>query len=249
MLRRLIDGIGLGRSAHLLDRNRTRVDKAGHADDLVALLRTASVYSDAGTFEEDLRAVLARHRGAGEVRDGVTLSTVHRVKGMEWDRVLVFGADRGLMPHDLSENVEEERRILYVAITRARRQAVVVADARRPSRFLAEMRGRPPRETRGSTARAPAAAKATATPVGVDPELFEKLKAWRLDRSRAQEVPAYVVFSNQTLEGIAARKPRNEHELLEVMGVGPTKLDRYGEEVLDIVREALESVQVDSPSH
>ncbi|MXZ68469.1 MAG: ATP-dependent DNA helicase UvrD2 [Acidimicrobiia bacterium] len=241
VLRRLIDGIGLGRSAHLLDRNRTRVDKAGHADDLVALRRTASVYGEVGTFEEDLRAVLARHRGAGEVRDGVTLSTVHRVKGMEWDRVLVFGADRGLMPHDLSENVEEERRILYVAVTRARRQAVVVADARRPSRFLAEMRGRPARETRearGSTARSRVAAAAPAPPEDVDPELFEKLKNWRRDRSRELQVPAYRVFSNQTLEGIAARQPRNDQELLAVNGVGPTKLALFGAEVLEIVRES-----------
>ena len=243
VLGRLIDGIGLARSAHLLDRNRTRVDKAGHADDLVALRRVASVYGEVGMFEEDLRAVLARHRGAGD-RDGVTLSTVHRVKGMEWDRVLVFGADRGLMPHDLSENVEEERRILYVAVTRARRQAVVVADADRPSRFLAEMRGRPARETRearGSTARSPAAAAAPATPEDVDPELFEKLKAWRLNRSRELDVPAYILFSNRTLEGIAARKPRNEQELLAVSGVGPTKLDLFGEEVLEIVRECSSS--------
>ena len=174
VLRRLIDVIGLGRSAHLLDRNRTRVDKAGHADDLVALLRAASVYREVGTFEEDLRAALARHRGAGEVRDGVTLSTVHRVKGMEWDRVLVFGADRGLMPHDLSENLEEERRILYVAITRARRQAVVLADAGRPSRFLAEMRGRQPREARVSTARTPVAASRPETPVEVDSRVARK---------------------------------------------------------------------------
>lgn len=241
VLRRLIDRIGLERSAHLLDRNRTRVDKAGHTDDLVALQRTASVYGDVGTFEEDLRAVLARHRGAGEVRDGVTLSTVHRVKGMEWDRVLVFGADRGLMPHTLSENVEEERRILYVAITRARRQAVVVADAGRPSRFLAEMRGRPVREAPDAAVRSPAAVKQTDTPEEVDPELFEKLKTWRRDRSKELDVPAYILFSNRTLEGIAARRPRNEHELLAVSGVGPTKLELYGEEVLEIVREGSSS--------
>ena len=241
VLRRLIDDIGLGRSAHLLDRNRTRVDKAGHADDLVALHRTASVYSEVGTFEENLRAALARHRGAGEVRDGVTLSTVHRVKGMEWDRVLVFGADRGLMPHALSENVEEERRILYVAITRARRQAVVVADADRPSLFLAEMRGRQPRKVPGSTSGRPVASTGPVTPVEVDSELFEQLKTWRRDRSRELDVPAYILFSNRTLEGIAARRPRNEHELLAVSGVGPTKLDLFGEEVLEIVRECSSS--------
>ena len=241
VLRRLIDGIGLGRSAHLLDRNRTRVDKAGHADDLVALLRTASVYREVGTFEEDLRAALARHRGAGDVRGGVTLSTVHRVKGMEWDRVLVFGADRGLMPHDLSENLEEERRILYVAITRARRQAVVLADAGRPSRFLAEMRGREPREAGVSTARTPVAAPRPETPANVDPELLERLKTWRRDRSKEDKVPAYVVFSNRTLAGIAVRKPRSEEELLAVSGVGPTKLELYGEEVLEIVREGSSS--------
>ena len=241
VLRRLIDVIGLGRSAHLLDRNRTRVDKAGHADDLVALLRAASVYREVGTFEEDLRAALARHRGAGEVRDGVTLSTVHRVKGMEWDRVLVFGTDRGLMPHDLSENLEEERRILYVAITRARRQAVVLADAGRPSRFLAEMRGRQPREARVSTARTPVAAARPEAPVEVDPELLERLKTWRRDRSKEDNVPAYIVFSNRTLAGIAVRQPRTEEELLAVSGVGPTKLELYGEEVLEIVRETSKS--------
>jgi DNA helicase-2/ATP-dependent DNA helicase PcrA len=244
VLRRLIDRIGLERSAHLLDRNRTRVDKAGHTDDLVALRRTASVYGDVGTFEEDLRAVLARHRGAGDVRDGITLSTVHRIKGMEWDRVIVFGADRGLMPHDLSENVEEERRILYVAITRARRQAVVVADAGRPSRFLAEMRGRPARETReaqGSTARPPDARGRPSSLTEADRELLEHLKSWRLNMSKELEVPAYIVLSNRALAGIVARRPRNEHELLAVSGVGPTKLELYGEEVLEIVREGSSS--------
>jgi len=171
----------------------------------------------------------------------VTLSTVHRVKGMEWDRVLVFGADRGLMPHDLSENLEEERRILYVAITRARRQAVVLADAGRPSRFLAEMRGRQPREAPVSTDRTAIAASRPETPVKFDPELLERLKTWRRDRSKEDNVPAYVVFSNRTLAGIAVSQPRTEEELLAVSGVGPTKLELYGEEVLEIVREVSSS--------
>ena len=237
VLDRLIDGVGLGRSAGLMDRNRTRVDKAAHADDLVALRRSASVYGEAATFEENLRAVLSRHRGAGAAGDGVTLSTVHRVKGMEWDRVVVFGANRGLMPHSLAENGEEERRVLYVAITRGRRQAVVVADSERPSRFLAEMRGCTPTEKRGSKSVARVTPGQAVTPLQFDPGLFEKLKAWRLEAARELAVPAYIVFSNRTLEEIAARRPQTEQDLLAVTGVGPTKLELHGEAVLEILRE------------
>ena len=61
---------------------------------------------------------------------------------------------------------------------------------------------------------------------------FRTLKAWRLERAKADEVPAYVVFHNSTLEEIAERGPRTLAELGSVPGVGPTKLERYGEEVL-----------------
>ena len=71
--------------------------------------------------------------------------------------------------------------------------------------------------------------------------LLEKLKTWRRDRSRELDVPAYILFTNRTLDGIAARQPRNEQELLAVSGVGPTKLALFGEEVLDIVRESSSS--------
>ena len=74
------------------------------------------------------------------------LATVHRVKGREWRRVVVFGADTGLFPHRLSLDVEEERRIFHVGITRAKEQAVVLADAGGPSPFVDELhRAAPPR--------------------------------------------------------------------------------------------------------
>ena len=69
------------------------------------------------------------------------------------------------------------------------------------------------------------------------PAGFEALKAWRLTRARADEVPAYVVFHNATLEEIAARRPRSLAELAAVPGVGPAKLERYGEEVLAALAE------------
>lgn len=107
-----------------------------HIDDLDALARLAPLHPDARTFEAWLRDELARpsHRG------GVTLATVHKVKGEEWNRVLVIDVCEGILPHRLADNAEEERRILHVAITRGRDQVVVLTDRTRPSRFIEELR-------------------------------------------------------------------------------------------------------------
>jgi superfamily II DNA helicase RecQ len=65
--------------------------------------------------------------------------------------------------------------------------------------------------------------------------MFDALKSWRLERARADEVPPYVVFHNTTLAEIADRQPRTLAELALVPGVGPTKLERYGAEVLRVL--------------
>ena len=69
------------------------------------------------------------------------------------------------------------------------------------------------------------------------PAGFEALKQWRLARARRDEVPAYLVFHNSTLEEIAGRHPRSLAELAAVPGVGPAKLERYGDEVLAALAE------------
>jgi superfamily II DNA helicase RecQ len=58
------------------------------------------------------------------------------------------------------------------------------------------------------------------------------LKEWRLARSRADEVPAYVVFNDRTLAELASRAPRTLAELAAIPGIGPAKLERYGPELL-----------------
>jgi ATP-dependent DNA helicase RecQ len=73
--------------------------------------------------------------------------------------------------------------------------------------------------------------------VSGDP-VFESLKAWRLGVSKEAGVPAYVVFDNKTLALIATAKPGSRAALLAVPGVGPAKLSRYAEDVLQIVRSA-----------
>src|SRR4029450_2069468 len=66
-----------------------------------------------------------------------------------------------------------------------------------------------------------------------DDPTYVALKEWRLKRSKADEIPAYVVFHNSTLAEIASRRPRTIAELASVPGVGPAKLERYGRDVLD----------------
>jgi ATP-dependent DNA helicase RecQ len=77
---------------------------------------------------------------------------------------------------------------------------------------------------------------ADANGVAVDRDLFEKLKRWRGEQARLQQVPAYVVLHNSHLEEIAARKPRTIHELGSIKGIGLRRAARYGEELLALVR-------------
>ena len=61
------------------------------------------------------------------------------------------------------------------------------------------------------------------------------MKTWRLGQAQAQGVPAYVVFNDRTLEALAALRPSNEETLLQVPGIGPAKLEAYGDELLDLL--------------
>src|SRR5204863_10166903 len=114
-------------------------------------------------------------------------------------------------------------------LTRARR-GLAVSWSRKPSRFLTELTG------------------GTARVAEERPEGFEALKAWRLARARADEIPAYVVFHNSTLEEIATRRPSSLAELATVPGVGPAKLERYGEDVLAALAEQKVEQEVRVPS-
>nr|MBA2624625.1 ATP-dependent DNA helicase UvrD2 [Acidimicrobiia bacterium] len=242
------ESVGLGRALGLLDDSKGG-QTASQLDDLEGLEQVAALQPDAGAFEGWLRASLARPSEEG----GVTLSTIHRVKGREWDRVAVVGASDGLLPHRLAEDVEEERRILHVAMTRGRRSVVVLADAARPSAFLTELEGTAPPPSRAgsgngrarstpapSRSRTPPAGKATAPETPLTPEEAardEALRSWRKGRARADGVAAFIVASNTVLAAIARLGPRTLEELATVGGIGPTKLELYGEEILAVLAE------------
>ena len=72
-------------------------------------------------------------------------------------------------------------------------------------------------------------------PASYDEELFERLRAWRKQRADEESVPAFVVFTDATLQLIAEHQPTTEAGLLGISGIGKSKLERYGEQVLSVV--------------
>jgi superfamily II DNA helicase RecQ len=70
-----------------------------------------------------------------------------------------------------------------------------------------------------------------------DAALVDALKRWRKDKARAGDVPAYVIFNDATLMEIAAERPRSRSDLLDVSGMGPVKVERFGDELLALVVE------------
>jgi DNA helicase II / ATP-dependent DNA helicase PcrA len=258
VLEHVRDGVGLGRAVELLDASGGG-DGPSHRDDLEGLIQVADLHPDPAGFEPWLRDVLERPGDSS----GVTLSTVHRVKGREWRRVAVFGATEGIVPHRLTEGragVEEERRVFHVAITRGIERVVVLADASRPSPFLSELDheatpeelAEPPAGTGGGSGsadpradrrarrreRLAAAAGSGASGDGTtaDSEVVEALKAWRRERSRADAVPAYVVLNDRYLTGIAERHPTTLEALALCSGIGPAKLEAYGDDIVELLR-------------
>ncbi|MEP6481878.1 MAG: RQC domain-containing protein, partial [Rhodoglobus sp.] len=81
-----------------------------------------------------------------------------------------------------------------------------------------------------------------ATTAGLLPEdalpLFEALRSWRAEQAREQGVPAYIVFGDATLRGIAVTKPTSLAELGTISGVGEKKLEQYGDGLLEVVGAA-----------
>lgn len=113
-----------------------------------------------------------------------------------------------------------------------------------PDGLAVETGRRRKRQTRlaGMTAAGAGRAAIPAIPGPAAAAVLERLRAWRRARAAAQRVPAYVVFGDRDLEGIAAAAPRTLHDLAGCRGVGPVKLEQYGTELLAEIQAALPEV-------
>ncbi|WP_371174410.1 ATP-dependent helicase [Buchananella felis] len=179
--------------------------------------------------------------------EGVTLASLHAAKGLEWDAVFLAGLSDGLLPislAELPESIEEERRLLYVGITRAREHLRLSyararhsggRGSRKPSRFLNGIW--PSDVTPQRTGRAAARERRERFSLDADAAtlvLFEELVEWRAAEAKAQGKPAYTIFHDATLQDVALQRPTDLDQLARVRGVGETKLHRYGPQLLAI---------------
>ena len=179
-----------------------------------------------------------------------------------------MGLTDGMVPityATTTEQISEERRLLYVGITRAREhlsfsfaRARNAGDRRQraPSRFLtplnpafggaqasaarsASSKGRPA-SCRGcgralTTAMERKVRHCSQCEVDVDLALFEKLRQWRKQTADEAAVPAFVVFTDATLTAMAVEPPGSRADLLKIPGVGQVKVERYGEGLLGVI--------------
>jgi DNA helicase II / ATP-dependent DNA helicase PcrA len=192
----------------------------------------------------------------------VALTTFHAAKGLEWDIVFLAGLEHGLLPISWAEAPEakaEERRLLYVAVTRARVELHASWSkkrafgsrtlSRQPSPYLEAIEAAAHDLADGGTGdgwrrwidegrarlRAADAGRPAMVGAGADRQVLDALKTWRARAARATGVPAFALFHDTTLAAVAEAKPRNRAALLALPGVGPVKADRYGEAVLAVV--------------
>jgi DNA helicase-2/ATP-dependent DNA helicase PcrA len=188
--------------------------------DLGRLLALAEALP-AGSSVADFLRDLEERFGAESQGRGVHLLTYHRAKGLEWEAVFLPRLEEKELPYGKARGAErlaEERRLFYVGLTRAKRfLAITWTAGAKPSRFLAEL---------GVVGARVRAEKPAATPE------FEALRRWRAERAKADAVPAYVVFHDTTLHEIAAVRPQTREQLSAISGVGPTKLERYADDLL-----------------
>jgi DNA helicase-2/ATP-dependent DNA helicase PcrA len=230
---------------------------------LEALVRLGHEYlaADPSASAEGFLAWLTATVRTDQPDDGadvVELATFHRAKGLEWPVVFVAGLERGLVPigqakTDAAE--AEERRLLYVAVTRAQRELHCSWAQRRtfgtrtvprqPSPWLglidvacARLRGDDVPADRAVWANRAASERRklrAGTPSPADEPVLAALKAWRSSTAKAANLPAYVVFHDSTLAAVAQARPRTRAELLALPGLGPVKVERYGDALIEVV--------------
>ena len=183
---------------------------------------------------------------AGE--NDVTLATIHAIKGLEAEMVFVIGCHGINFPCKGSEHPvidmvkaeeydkeEEERRLFYVAMSRARNNLYLTYSGSKPTYFITDAMLEIIEEKEIKVQLTTNKNTNTRTNPGKSSDVITRLKEWRSAISREQGTPAYIIMHDRTLLDIAQKMPMTLAELEDVHGLGPSKIMKYGEEILRVV--------------
>jgi superfamily I DNA/RNA helicase len=170
---------------------------------------------------------------------GIVLATVHAIKGLEASTVIVLGATSRYFPCKVSDHPvvdlikdsyldreEEERRLLYVAVSRAKERLIITYTSI-PTYFLDGAL-----ESPGSAQKSTASHKRT--PSG--DAAFERLQNWRAQLAKQRGVPAYVICTDRTLQELTETRPQSLRELKGIHGLGEMRIKQFGEEILRLLQ-------------
>ena len=177
-------------------------------------------------------------------KNDITLATIHAIKGMEAEMVFVIGCNGINFPckgseHPVIEMVkveeydkeEEERRLFYVAMSRAKNSLYLTYSGNKPTYFISNSMKKMIEE---KEVKVQPKEKAEIS-IDQSKDMITRLKDWRRKLSKEHNVPAYVIMHDRTLINIAQKIPQESAELGKIYGLGPEKIMKYGEEILKIV--------------
>jgi DNA helicase-2/ATP-dependent DNA helicase PcrA len=186
--------------------------------------------------------------------DKITLATVHSIKGLEAEMVFVVGCTSNNFPckgseHPVIEIVkveeydkeEEEQRLFYVAMSRAKKSLYLTYTGKKPTYFITDemfkLLGSENINLRIEEAQKELETQDSSPLKGdMNGDVFDMLKGWRRVNSEKESVPAYCVLNDRTLKELAIKMPENLSEVESVNGIGPSKIEKYGEDILKIVK-------------
>lgn len=219
---------------------------AGNKKDIFVLARTnkslerVKEYLQLHKISYLIRTEEKRNVSVEAKKDQVTLATVHGVKGLEAERVYVINANTNHFPckasdhpvmdifdlHDEEyDSFGEELRVLYVALSRAKKELFVSYTSSLSSFFTKETKGLFDKKKKGVVVKKNVDSD--------DAALSMRLRQWRYNKARERNVPAYIIFNDKTLNSLVSLKPIDLEGLKEVHGLGKAKIDEFGEDLLD----------------
>jgi ATP-dependent DNA helicase RecQ len=172
--------------------------------------------------------------GAGHVIDVLRGKSGERVQRWGHDRLAVFGVGADLDDAEWRTVFRQLVALGFIAVDHEAYGALKLTEASRPvlkGEQTVQMR-------RAGKSAARRGARTTKGAEDLSEEqlaLLDRLKAWRMDQARSQGVPPYVIFHDATLAEIARRTPRSRTALGSISGIGERKLDRYGDELLELL--------------